>query len=397
MTILRSFVLALAAFASALMPTAISASEVIAHRGVYHDIDTNQALAENSFYAVVRAHDLGMRGVELDLRLASDNTVLVTHDMISNRATVADNARGAMNAVDVALGLQSAPSAIHFSAHNYDFWTNVELKNYGRNARLIHNSTVIGDVSHLQNLESLIYNLESFRAQILSDTNFMIILDIQDPTILKLAAAIVKKHKLERLFYLKFFASKALYNTAQFSYNGADTCYVYAKANNLTGLNIIPQINDGELDIDEDDDAGINAFQTRLTPGQYLQCWADAQAQHADAAKMPIVSASVPANKPGAKAAAGDVISWAHAHGRKTMTIVPNPDAGRLVKGVCKLYSFQSTNVAAAPFNMAARQAKASFAANSLIRPDYVVWDVMGDYLHSRYHIDFNTYTANLC
>ncbi|MGR6331029.1 glycerophosphodiester phosphodiesterase family protein [Sphingomonas sp. XXL09] len=394
---LRSFVVALAAFASAVVPTAVSASEVIAHRGVYHDTDTNQTLAENSFYAVVRAHDLGMRGVELDLRLSSDNTVLVTHDMISNRATVADNANGGMNAVDVALGLQSAPSAIHFSAHNYNFWTNVELKNYGRNARLIHNSTVTGDVSHLQNLDSLIYNLKSFRAQVLNDPNFMIVLDVQDPTIFKLAAGIIKKNNLGHLFYLKFFASKALYNTTQFSYNGADTCYVYAKANNLTGLNIIPQINDGELDIDEDDDAGINAFQTRLTPDQYLQCWADAQAQHADAAKMPIVSASVPADKPGARAAAGDAISWAHAHGRKTMTIVPNPDAGRLVNGVCKLYSFQSTNVAAAPFNMAARQAKADFAANSLTRPDYIVWDVMGDYLHRKYHTDFNTYTANLC
>ncbi|TCP65631.1 hypothetical protein [Sphingomonas sp. PP-CE-1G-424] len=394
---LSSMIAALATFAVAVVPTAVSAYEVIAHRGVYHDTDTNQTIAENSFYAVVRAHDLGMRGVELDLRLDSSNDVLVAHDLVSNRATVADNDGGKMNSIDVALGLQAAPAALHLSAHNYAFWTNVDLKNYGRNAQLVHNTRVTGDVSHMQNLGSLIYNLKSFRAQVLNDPNFMIILDVQDPLILELAAGIIKQNNLGSHFYLKFFASKALYNTPQFKYNGADTCYTYAKANNLTGLNIIPQINDGELDIDEDDDAGILAFETRLTPAQYLQCWADAQAQHPDAARMPIVSASVPANKPGAKAAAGDTISWAHAHGRKTMTIVPNPDAGRLVNGTCQLFSFQSNNVTAARFNMAARQAKTEFAANSLIRPDYIVWDVMGDYLHGKYHTDFNTYTANLC
>lgn len=381
----------------ALAPGAGGATEVIAHRGVYHDVDTGHTIAENSYFAVVRAFDMGLRGVELDLRLDSNNDVLVTHDMISNRATVADNDGGTMNAVDVALGLQSVPSLIHFSAHDYNFWTNIDLKNYGRNAQLIHNSTVTGDVSHLQNLDSMLYNLKSFRAQVLNDPNFMVILDVQDPLILKLAAGIIKKYNVGNHFYLKFFASKALYNTSQFSYNGADTCYVYAKANNLTGLNVIPQINDGELDIDEDDDAGILAFQTRLNVEQYLQCWADAQAQHGDAAKMPIVSASVPANKPGATAAAGDAISWAHPHGRKTMTIVPNPDAGRRINGTCELFSFQSTNAAAARFNMAARQAKANFAASSLTRPDYIVWDVMGDYLHNKYFTDFNTYTANLC
>lgn len=387
----------LALCATILSPAVASAHEVIAHRGVYHDVTSDQTLAENSFYAVIRAHELGLRGVELDLRLDSTNTVLVTHDMISNRATVADNDGGNMNSVDVALGLQRAPAAIHFAAHDYNFWTNVNLKNYGRNAQLVHNSRVTGDVSHLQNLDSMLYNLKTFRAQVLNDPNFMVVLDVQDPLILKLAAGIIKKYNVGNHFYLKFFARKALYNTPQYRYNGADTCYVYAKDNNLTGLNIIPQINDGELDIDEDDDAGIVAFQTRLTVEQYLQCWSDAQAQHADAAKMPIVSASVPADKPGATAAAGDAMSWARAHGRKTMTIVPNPDAGRRVNGTCELFSFQSTNVAAARFNMAARQAKANFAASSLTRPDYIVWDVMGDYLGHQYHTDFNTYTANLC
>lgn len=160
-------------------------------------------------------------------------------------------------------------------------------------------------------------------------------------------------------------------------------------------MKIIPQINDGELDIDENDDVGLNVFQTRLSTDHYLQCWADAEAQHPDAAKMPIVSASVPADNIRATNAAQAVIEWARAHGRKTMTIIPNPDAGRLISGKCQLFSFQSDAVAAVSFNMAARQAKASFAYH--VDPDYIVWDVMGDYLHNKYHVDFNTFTDNLC
>lgn len=386
-----------AALAAAVMPTASSAYEVIAHRGVYHDVDTNQTLSENSYYAVVRAHDLGLRGIELDLRLDASNNLLVVHDMISNRATDADNGEGVVNAVDVALNLQQSPSTIHFADHPSSFWGGALLKNYGRNARLIHNSSVTGDVAHIQSLYSLLNNLKNYRAQILNDRNFMVVLDIQDPRILKLAADQVKSFGVESHFYLKFFASKALYNTAQYKYNGADTCYEYAKGNNLTGLNVIPQINDGELDINEDDDAGLNVFQTRLSPEHFLQCWADAQSQHADAAKMPIVSASVPADNVSATSAAYSVIRWAQSHGRKTMTIIPNPDAGRLISGRCQLFSFQSSNVGAVSFNGGARQAKANFASDSSVHPDYIVWDVMGDLRNNTYYTDFTTFTSNLC
>lgn len=385
----------LAALAAMMTPTVSSAYDVIAHRGVYHDVDTNQTLAENSYYAVVRAYDLGLHGIELDLRLDASDNLLVVHDMISNRATEADNGGGVMNAIDVALNIQPAPSTIHFAAHASSFWGGVRLKNYGRDGKLVHNSSVTGDVAHIQSLYSLLNNLKNFRAQILNDPDFMVVLDIQDPLILKLAADQIKNFGVGNHFYLKFFARKALYNTPEYQYNGADTCYVYAKNNNLTGLKIIPQVNDGELDINEDDDAGLDVFQTRLSTDHYLQCWADAEAQHADAAKMPIVSASVPADNPRATTAAQAVIAWARTHGRKTMTIVPNPDAGRLISDKCQLFSFQSNAVGAVSFNMSARQAKANFAYR--VDPDYVVWDVMGDYLHKRYFVDFKTFTDNLC
>lgn len=197
-----------AALVAMMMPTVSSAYEVIAHRGVYHDVDTNQTLSENSYYAVVRAYDLGMRGIELDLRLDDSDNLLVVHDMISNRATEADNGGGVMNAVDVALNIQSAPSTIHFAAHPSSFWGGVRLKNYGRDGKLVHNGSVTGDVAHIQSLYSLLTNLKNFRTQILDDPDFMIILDIQDPLILKLAADQIKNFGVEGHFYLKFFRAE---------------------------------------------------------------------------------------------------------------------------------------------------------------------------------------------
>lgn len=401
MTLLTRMTGIFACVAAMLVPSAGWASEVIAHRGVYHDVDTNQTLSENSYYAVVRAHEMGLRGIELDLRLDASDNLLVVHDFVANRATTYDGAGGKMNAVDVRLRLQSPPPAVHFAAHPSSTWGNVYLKNYGRNAQLINNTRVTGDIAHIQSLYSLLNNLKNYRRQILDDAGFMVVLDIQDPKILKLAADQIKAFGVENHFYLKFFATKALYNAPKYRYNGADTCYVYAKDQNLTGLNVIPQVNDGELDINENDNAGILAFQTRLTIDQYLQCWADAQAQHADAAKMPIVSASVPADNGRATAAATagahTAIRWAQTHGRKTMTIVPNPDAGRLINGGCALFSFQANDVSAIEFPMRARQSKAGFAADPSVRPDYVIYDVMGDYARNTYHADFATYTANLC
>ncbi len=385
----------LACLGAALLPVAAHAEEVIAHRGVYHDMNTNQTLAENSYYAVVRAYDLGLRGIELDLRRDGSNTILVTHDKISNRATARDNANGVMNAVDVALNIQRAPQPIHFAEHPSQFWTNTPLKNYGRNSQLVRNHNITGDVSHMQSLDSLLFNLRNFRRKILEDRNFMVILDVQDPLILQKAADEIKKYGVGQHFYLKFFVRKALYNTPEYKYNGSNTCYAYARNNNLTGLQIIPQINDGELDTPEDDDTGIKAFQTRLTIPQFLKCWSDAQAQHHDAARMSIVSASVPADNIRATNGAHEALAWARANGRKTMTIVPNPDAGRMIGGKCQLFAFQATSVGAVSFNMAARHAKANFTAS--VKPDYTVWDVMGDYLGRKYYTDWGRFTTNLC
>jgi len=383
----------LAAF-MAVVPATANAGDVIAHRGVFHDVTSSQNIAENSYYAVVRAFDLGMRGVELDLRLDGQNDLLVVHDFISNRATLSDNANGLLNPIDVKLGFESAPAPIHYAAHDGTYWGNTVLKAYGRNGFIVRNSTT---TAHIQSLTSLLNNIRALRPDILRSTNFMIVLDVQDPLILRLAADAVKKFGVQNQVYLKFFAAKALYNTATYRYNGSDTCYIYAKNNNLSGLNVIPQINDGELDIVENNDAGIHAFQTTLGIDQYLQCWADAQAQHADAARMPIVSASVPADNWNATKGAFRAIYWAQSHGRKTMTIIPNPDAGRMVNGQCRLFTFQSTVVPATDFNDAARRAKTFFANDTSVRPDFIVWDVMGDVGKHTYYTDFNTFIANLC
>lgn len=170
----------------------------------------------------------------------------------------------------------------------------------------------------------------------------------------------------------------------------------------LSGLKIIPQINDGELtayssDPDaENDDAGIAAFQTWLSIPTYLQCWADAQAQHGNnAAQMPIVSASVPWNNASATRGAWEAINWARHNGRQTMSIVPNPDAGRREGRSCTYYTWQSTNPRAAGFNFNARAAKQHFVDS--VNPDYVIIDIMGDMNRSSWSSSLSSFQQELC
>ncbi|TIA40494.1 pectin lyase-like protein [Aureobasidium pullulans] len=152
-----------------------------------------------------------------------------------------------------------------------------------------------------------------------------------------IAAAAVNAHDLSRTVFLKFFATKAI-NSKGIKYNGANTCYQYARKNHLSDLQIIPQINDGELHF-EGEIAYLNVFNTKLSVREYLQCWADAQKAHSGngAALMPIVSASVPANNEVAFNTARDTLAWAKSAGRKTMSILPNPDAGRIINTQCTL------------------------------------------------------------
>ncbi|THX48903.1 hypothetical protein D6D08_10020 [Aureobasidium pullulans] len=208
------------------------AYQTIAHRGDHN------ALAENSVNAMFRAEALGLPGVEFDLRLSSDNQVLVFHDMISNRATSNDNYGGRLDAVDVSLNLQPPVAPILVKSRPANSWIGTGLKTFGRNGRIV-------PADGAQKLETLDSMLSHFKN--LNNPNFWLILDIQDPVIFSRAAAAVNAHGLNRTVFLEFFATKAI-NSKGIKYNGANTCYQYARQNHLGGLQIIPQINDGELD-----------------------------------------------------------------------------------------------------------------------------------------------------
>jgi len=372
--------------ASAVTIQPISAYQTIAHRGLFHDVNDKNALAENSVDALYRAAALGLPGVEFDLRLSSDNQVMITHDIQSNRATVVDNHGRDLNSIDVSLNLQPAVDAIFINSRTSRTWSGTGLKTFGRNGRTIQPDGA-------QKMETLDAMLSHFKN--LNQPNFWLILDIQDPVILSRAGSLVKKYNLGSSVFLKFFATKAI-NSEGVTYNGNDTCYRYARENNLDGLQIILQFNDGELAI-SGQSYTINVFNTQLTVQAYLTCWADAQKAHAGngAALMPIVSASVTANNDVAYLAAQAIFAWARSEGRKTMSILPNPDAGRNINGQCTLWTYQSGSVKAMSFDESARKWKQLFVG--LEKPDYVVLDLMGDLGNRRWIGDYSSYIIYLC
>lgn len=162
-----------------------------------------------------RAEALGLPGVEFDLRLSSDNQVLVFHDMISNRATSNDNYGGRLDAVDVSLNLQPPVAPILVKSRPANSWIGTGLKAFGRKRRIV-------PADGAQKLETLDSMLSHFKN--LNNPNFWLILDIQDPVIFSRAAAAVNAHGLSRTVFLKFFATKAI-NSKGIKYNGANTCY----------------------------------------------------------------------------------------------------------------------------------------------------------------------------
>lgn len=374
-------ILAFVAFACPIL-----AYQTIAHRGLFHDVNDKFAFAENSVDALYRAADLGLPGVEFDLRLSLDNQIMVTHDIQSNRATVVDNDSGKLNSIDVALNIQPAVDPIFIKSRRASSWIGTGLKTFGRNGKIVQPDGA-------QRMETLDAMLSHF--QNLNKPNFWLILDIQDPVILSGAGALVKKYGLSSTVFLKFFATKAI-NSQGITYNGDNTCYQYALSNNLQGLQIIPQFNDGELTI-SGNSYTINVFNTQLTVEAYLNCWANTQRAHAGngAALMPLVSASVPANNAVAYKAAQAVFAWAKSNGRKTMSILPNPDAGRIIGTQCTLWTYQSGNVKAAAFDDAARKSKLFFVETE--QPDYVVADLMGDLGNRRWIGDYSSYIIYLC
>lgn len=380
------------AIAAVFAPVVVSASTLIAHRGIFHDANDQWNLPENSFWAVQRAYDFGLAGVELDLRLSKDGQVMVTHDQIANRTTRDDFAGGNYNPIDGANGW--APGAHWINQETADHWQHTKLKIYGSHGNLVNNTF---SNTTMQTLDGMLGQINSERDDILKSNKFMIILDIQDPNVLSKAAQIVQKwgnYGARNSVYLKFFASKGIFN--DYRYNGATTCYDYARFHNMSGLKIIPQINDGELfSFSENDDAGIAAFQTWMSVSTYLQCWADAEQQHwgNGAAHMPIVSASVPAGKEWATKGAWEAINWARHNGRKTMSIVPNPDASHGSGRSCKYYTWQSTDPRAGGFNFSARQAKQNFV--NAVNPDYTIIDIMGNI--PQWSSSLSSFEHNMC
>lgn len=371
-------------------PEIASAQSVIAHRGVFHDVNDANQLPENTAQSVERAANLGLAGVELDLRLASDGDVMVTHDVISNRTTTDDNDAGMLNPVQVTLGNQRAVPAIAVSSADSVFWSSAILKAYGVNARLLTN----GAGGTMTDLSSMLTTLKD-RGVFAATGRFVVILDIQDPNIFAKAATIVTREGLEGSVYLKFFAKKALFSN--YTYSGPATCAQYMKDHALADarLEIIPQINDGELDIDENDNAGVSVWGTTLSIPAYLSCWATARTQNPGLAYMPIVSASVPEDNTGATNGAQQAFAWAGANQRNTMSIVPNPDAGVTSGSGCLVYSFSSNSVAAFGFNLGARTSKAALAANNAVT--YIIYDVMGDLNRGSTTVDYTAYVQGLC
>lgn len=193
----------------------------IAHRGVFHDVDDRQANSENTVGALYRADDLKMPGVELDLRLSSDGVVMVTHDVLSNRATTVDNYDGRLNSVRVALGAQPSVAGIRIDSRTGNQWNHTPLKIYGRNSQLVSDGT--------QKMETLDEMLGHFSDLIAGNGGrpFFLVLDIQNPEIFEKAADLVRSHRLQNSVYLKFFATSAI-DSSSYRYQGAKTCAAYA-------------------------------------------------------------------------------------------------------------------------------------------------------------------------
>lgn len=371
-----------------LLATSSFAWSPIAHRGVFHDIDNSQCNSENTIGALYRANDLNVPGAELDLRLSSDGVIMVTHDQLANRQTKDDNYHGILNSIDVAIGRQPNVNGIPINSAPASTWNDAPLKSYGRNGRFVNDGT--------QKMETLDEMLGHYSDLISGNggKEFTLFLDIQDPQILSGAAKLVKQHGLQNDVILKFFVKSAI-NSANYRYNGPETCAAYANYNGLTGLKIAPQFNDGQMTF-SGGNAYIDVFNAQLTIEEVLNCWAEAgEKYHAEGAILTHVAASVPANNKPAYKAAASALYWARQNNRITISILPNPDAGFNQGGTCTLWSFQSNNVAAAQFNEDARSAKLDFI--NAQKPDYVIVDIMGDVSKNRFITDFDIYTLYLC
>lgn len=105
---------------AALLARSVIAYNIVAHRGLFHDITDASNVAENTVDALHRAIEFQLPAVEFDVRLSQnqilekvsvlirtqvrpskDGILFVTHDKVANRGTINDDAGGAMNPIDV--------------------------------------------------------------------------------------------------------------------------------------------------------------------------------------------------------------------------------------------------------------------------------------------------------
>lgn len=371
----------------ALTQSAIS-WELIAHRGVFHDQQTAYNTAENSLDAMVHAMAMrGVNGVEVDIRVSKDGVLFAFHDPNLNALTEKDNAGGTLNWVNVALKTREAPKAIPFSSLPAEDLVGTPLKIYGRGGYIVNRESASDP--GLVTLEKLLETLKPANAQ------FTIMLDVQAPFIADKSAALIRRMGLQHQVRIKFWATLAI-DPKFTGYNGADTCYRYARAHGWGGIQIIPEINEVNLVKGTDK---LRVFGTTLSVGEYLDCWANAQKDHSGngAAFMESVSAMYGNDvNPPTEAAANQAFDWAEKNGRKKVSVVVLPDACTFAVGRRGGRRFWRVDKGVGGFRQPEDQVTRRLAFCDK-RADQCVIDVMGDFANYRASADYDNYLNFLC
>lgn len=362
--------------------------ELIAHRGVFHDQQVRYNTAENSLDAMVHAMSMrGVNGVEVDVRVSKDGVLFAFHDAALNAQTEKDNAGGTLNWVNVALKTRKAPRAIPFSSLPAKDLVTTPLKIYGRGGYIVNRESASSP--GLVTLEKLLETLKPANAQ------FTIMLDVQAPFVADKCAELIRRMGLQHQVHVKFWAALAI-DPKFTGYNGADTCYRYARAHGWGGIKIIPEIN--EVNLKKNTDL-LHVFGTDLTVGEYLDCWANAQKDHSGngAALMDIVSAMygrLP--NPHAEATANQAFDWAEKNGRKKLSVVVMPDACTFAIGRHGGRRFWRVDGGVGGSRQPADEVTRRIAFCDK-RADMCVQDVMGDYANYKASADYNNYLNFLC
>lgn len=377
--------MAVALLALISIPTAWS-WQIIAHRGVFHDVKDEYCTAENSISAVIRAATMkGVSGVEIDVRAARDGKLLAFHDPVMNALTYKDNDRGLMNPVRVALKQRPQPAPYRLSDHNANELEHTAMKVYGRGARILSNAEEKPFVSSLSDLLLAIKD---------SHPSLIVMLDVQNSYTADASARLISALGMQKQVYLKFWASLAISPGAR--YNGAHTCFLYAQAHRWSGIRVIPEINELQL---TPRTGFVRAFGTNLRVSEYLDCWANAQRDHSSngAALMPMVSAMLPNfGNPSATAAAYEALDWAKAHGRQRVSVIVMPDMCTIVVGRGGGRRAWRTKDGITAFLVGRTQVDKRRAFCDA-RADYCVVDVMADFDKYSVTADYDPYMAGLC